>query len=250
MERGVASPLEEKKPAVTEVVLLGETGFDWSFNCGGCCVGCGSSELLKRVVGESLHEQRKEHWVTMMLGGASLASVCLVPGFGEPICCNHVGCCGHHDDDDLDAENESVVVGEAPPILNSDVASTTGIRALFETVRSMEAAFFKAQSAADLARVALLCQHSLSAAADVVARLHPEEMKGVDIQNPVVAIHVLDTFFGSRIGNNLDDPSRKMIRSTLVLTYDIQAGGFRDRAQASVTVESVRFIVGAFLLLV
>jgi len=84
----------------------------------------------------------------------------------------------------------------------------------------------------------------------VVARLHPEEMNGVDTQNPVVAIHVLDTFFGSRIGNNLDDPSRKMIRSTLVLTYDIQAGGFRDRAQASVTVESVRFIVGAFLLLV
>jgi hypothetical protein len=75
-------------------------------------------------------------------------------------------------------------------------------------------------------------------------------MNGVDTQNPVVAIHVLDTFFGSRIGNNLDDPSRKMIRSTLVLTYVIQAGGFRDRAQASVTVESVRFIVGAFLLLV
>ena len=80
MERSVSSAAEQRAPAVTEVVLLGETGFDWSFNCGGCCVGCGSSGLLKRVVGESLHEQRKEHWVTMMLGGASLASVCLVPG--------------------------------------------------------------------------------------------------------------------------------------------------------------------------
>lgn len=252
MERSVSSVVEQRAPAVTEVILLGETGFDWSFNCGGCCVGCGSSELLKRVVGESLHEQRKEHWVTMMLGGASLASVCLVPGFGDVIGCRHFGCCGHHEED-CDGEgdaSEVVVHGEVPAVLHSDAASTSGIRALFETLRGLESAFFKAQSAADLARVALLCQETLSAAAEVVARLHPEELKGLDIRNPAVAIHVLDTFFGSRIGNNLDEPSRKMVRSTLVLTYDIQSGGFRDRAQASITVESVRFIVGSFLLLV
>jgi len=91
MERAVEAGLEEKGSALTQVILLGETGFDWSFNCGGCCVGCGSSELLKRVVGESLHEQRKEHWITMMLGGAALGAVCLVPGFGQAIGCHRDG---------------------------------------------------------------------------------------------------------------------------------------------------------------
>ena len=42
MERAVEAGLEEKGSALTQVILLGETGFDWSFNCGGCCVGRGN----------------------------------------------------------------------------------------------------------------------------------------------------------------------------------------------------------------
>jgi hypothetical protein len=61
----------------------------------------------------------------------------------------------------------------------------------------------RAQTVGDLARVALMCQQSLSAAANVVVRLYPDELNGVDTQNPATAIHVLDTFFGSSIGNNL-----------------------------------------------
>ena len=253
MERAVEAGLEEKGSALTQVILLGETGFDWSFNCGGCCVGCGSSELLKRVVGESLHEQRKEHWITMMLGGAALGAVCLVPGFGQAIGCHRDGCCGHDTGEAEGEEEQGVEVevhGATPEILNSEIASTTGIRAVFESVRGLESAFMRAKSAADLAIVATMCQETLAATADAVVRLYPDDLKGIDTRSPAVAIHILDTFFGSRIGTNLDEPSRKMVRSILVLTYDIQASGFRDRTQATVSVESVRFIVATFLLLV
>lgn len=246
-----AVKLDAEEGATTEVVFLEGEGFDWSFNCGGCCVGCCSSEVLKKVVGESLHEQRKEQWIARMLGGASAASGCLVPGFGEPIRSRQGGCSCSHDDDEAEKNSGHVeVLGSAPPVLESDIASMTGIRALFDSVRGLEAALMRAQTVGDLARVALMCQQSLSAAANVVVRLYPDELNGVDTQNPATAIHVLDTFFGSRIGNNLDEPSRRMIRSTLVLNYDIQAGGFHDRGKATISVESVRFIVTSLLLLV
>jgi hypothetical protein len=250
MNRVVDSGAEESAPLATEVVFLEDSGFDWSFNCGGCCVGCSCSEVLKQVVGESLHEQRKEHWVSLMLGGTSASSGYLVPGFGEPICCRQSRC--NCDQETLEGEGsrDVDVFGPVPPIMESEVASRTGIRALFESVRDLESTFRRAQSVADLARVASMCQESLSAAANVVVRLHPDQLNGVDTQNPAVAIHVLDTFFGSRIGNNLDEPSRRMIRTTLVLTYDIQTGGFQDRGKATISVESVRFIVASLLLLV
>jgi len=245
-----AVKLDAEEGATTEVVFLEGEGFDWSFNCGGCCVGCCSSEVLKKVVGESLHEQRKEQWIAWMLGGASVASGCLVPGFGEPIRSHQGECSCSHDDEAEKDSGHVEVLGSAPPVLESDIASMTGIRALFDLVRGLEAALMRAQTVGDLARVALMCQQSLSAAANVVVRLYPDELNGVDTQNPATAIHVLDTFFGSRIGNNLDEPSRRMIRSTLVLNYDIQAGGFHDRGKATISVESVRFIVTSLLLLV
>lgn len=250
MNRVVDSGTEESASLVTEVVFLEDSGFDWSFNCGGCCVGCSCSELLKQVVGESLHEQRKEHWLALMLGKATPTSGHLVPGFGEPICCRQSRCSCSYEAPEADVSEDVEFFGSVPPIMNSEVASRTGIRALFESVRDLEAAFMRAQSVADLALVASMCQKSLSAAANVVVRLHPDELNGVDTQNPAVAIHVLDTFFGSRIGNNLDEPSRRMIRTTLVLSYDIQTGGFQDRGKATISVESVRFIVASLLLLV
>ena len=38
-----AVKLDAEEGATTEVVFLEGEGFDWSFNCGGCCVGCCSS---------------------------------------------------------------------------------------------------------------------------------------------------------------------------------------------------------------
>lgn len=116
----------------TEVIFLEEAGLDLTFNCGGSCVGCCSSEVLKKVVGASVHEQRREHWITLMLSGGSVSSGCMVPGFGEPICCREEGCSCCQDDFNSGEESGVEVFRSSPPVLESDLASRIGIRGLYE----------------------------------------------------------------------------------------------------------------------
>ena len=99
--------------------------------------------------------------------------------------------------------------------LRSEVAEKLGVRHLHEVVRSLDECFFSPTP--DYPKVGVLCQRSLCAAAEVVVRVYPKELSGVDPSTPSVAIHVLDSFFASRLGENLDEPGRKLTWTALVL---------------------------------
>jgi hypothetical protein len=62
--------------------------------------------------------------------------------------------------------------------------------------------------------------------------LTPRELSGVDVNQPRVAAHVLDSFFASRLGENLDEPSRKLMRHLVVLTDELLNLGTAGRCQA------------------
>jgi hypothetical protein len=64
-----------------------------------------------------------------------------------------------------------------------------------------------------------------------------------------VAIHVLDSFFASRLGENLDEPGRKLTRTALVLSHDQVQLGTPGCRQAAVCMESIRFVVSSLLVL-
>ncbi len=57
------------------------------------------------------------------------------------------------------------------------------------------------------------------------------------------------SFFASRIGENLDEPSRKLMQRLVVLTDDLLHLGTAGRSQATVCMESVRFLVSSLLVL-
>jgi hypothetical protein len=101
----------------------------------------------------------------------------------------------------------------------------------------------------DYPKVGVLCQRILCAAAEVVVRVYPKELSGVDPSTPSVAIHVLDSFFASRLGENLDEPGRKLTRTALVLSHDQVQLGTPGCRQAAVCMESIRFVVSSLLVL-
>ncbi len=71
----------------------------------------------------------------------------------------------------------------------------------------------------------------------------------VDVRQPRVAVHVLDSFFASRLGENLDEPSRKLMRRLVVLTDELLNLGTAGHCQATVCMESVRLLVSSLLVL-
>ncbi len=85
--------------------------------------------------------------------------------------------------------------------------------------------------------------------AEVVVRVYPRELSGVDPSTPTVAIHVLDSFFASRLGENLDEPGRKLTRTALVLSDDQVQLGAPGCRQAAVCMEFIRFVVSSLLIL-
>ena len=102
----------------------------------------------------------------------------------------------------------------------------------------------------DYPQVGVMGQRILCGAAEVVVRMYPEKLDGVDFSNPVMAIHVLDLFFASRLGENLEDPSRRILRNALVYCHDIVQAGTPGRGQAALCMESVRYVVSSLLVLV
>jgi hypothetical protein len=136
---------------------------------------------------------------------------------------------------------------ETGAFLQSEKAEALGIRELHRLVQSLDDCFFVPEP--DYRRVGVLCQRVLCAAAHVVARVYPKELSGVDVSQPRVAVHVLDSFFASRLGENLDEPSRKLMRHLVVLTDDLLHLGTAGRSQAAVCMESVRFLVSSLLVL-
>ena len=64
--------------------------------------------------------------------------------------------------------------------------------------------------------------------------MYPNELSGVGVSQPRVAVHVLDSFFASRLGGNLDEPSGKLMRHGVVLTDELIALGTAGRSQAAV----------------
>ena len=131
--------------------------------------------------------------------------------------------------------------------LRSEVAEKLGVRHLHEVVRSLDECFFSPTP--DYPKVGVLCQRILCAAAEVVVRVYPKELSGVDPSTPSVAIHVLDSFFASRLGENLDEPGRKLTRTALVLSHDQVQLGTPGRRQAAACMESIRFVVSSLLVL-
>ena len=71
----------------------------------------------------------------------------------------------------------------------------------------------------------------------------------MDPSTPSVAIHVLDSLFASRLGENLDEPGRKLTRTALVLAHDQVQLGTPGRRQAAACMESIRFVVSSLLVL-
>lgn len=136
---------------------------------------------------------------------------------------------------------------ETGAFLQSEKAEALGIRELHRLVQSLDECFFVSDP--DYRRVGVLCQRVLCAAAHVVARVYPKELSEVDVSQPRVAVHVLDSFFASRLGENLDEPSRKLMRHLVVLTDDLLHLGTAGRCQATVCMESVRFLVSSLLVL-
>ena len=136
---------------------------------------------------------------------------------------------------------------ETGAFLQSERAEALGVRELHRLVQSLDDCFFMPEP--DYRRVGVLCQRVLCAAANVVARVYPKELSGVDVSQPRVAVHVLDSFFASRLGENLDEPSRKLMRHLVVLTDDLLHLGTAGRCQATVCMESVRFLVSSLLVL-
>lgn len=136
---------------------------------------------------------------------------------------------------------------ETGAFLQSEKAEALGIRELHRLVQSLDECFFVSDP--DYRRVGVLCQRVLCAAAHVVARVYPKELSGVDVSQPRVAVHVLDSFFASRLGENLDEPSRKLMRHLVVLTDDLLHLGTAGRCQATVCMESVRFLVSSLVVL-
>lgn len=131
--------------------------------------------------------------------------------------------------------------------LRSETAERLGVRHLHEVVRSLDECFFSPTP--DYPKVGVLCQRILCAAAEVVVRVYPKELSGVDPSTPSVAIHVLDSFFASRLGENLDEPGRKLTRTALVLSHDQVQLGTPGCRQAAVCMESIRFVVSSLLVL-
>jgi len=101
----------------------------------------------------------------------------------------------------------------------------------------------------DYPKVGVICQRILGAAAEVVVRVYPKELSGVDPSTPIVAIDVPDSFFASRLGDNLDEPGRKLTRTALVLAHDQVQRGTPGCRQAAVCMESIRFVVSSLLVL-
>ena len=134
-----------------------------------------------------------------------------------------------------------------PEFLRSELAQRLGIRELFEAVRSLDDCFFS--TAPDYPAVGVLCQRILCAAAEVVVRLYPKELGGLTSITPVMATHVLDSFFASRMGEDLEAPNRKLLRNALVLSLDQMELGTPARWQAAVCMESIRFVVSSLLVL-
>lgn len=130
-------------------------------------------------------------------------------------------------------------------LLQSARAEALGIRELHRLVQSLDGCFFVPEP--DYRRVGVVCQQVLCAAANVVARVYPKELGGVEVSQPRVAIHVLDLFFTSRLGENLDEPSRKLLRHSVVLTQDLLLLGTAGRRQATVCMEATRFLVSSLL---
>jgi len=137
---------------------------------------------------------------------------------------------------------------EAAEFLRSDLAHRLGFRELYGAVRSLDDCFFS--TAPDYPQVGVRCRRILCAAAGVVVRLHPDQLSRVDTGTPAVAAHVLDAFFASRLGEDLEEPRRKLLRNALVLSLDQMELGTSRRCQAAVCMESIRFIVSSLLLLV
>ncbi len=131
--------------------------------------------------------------------------------------------------------------------LRSETAERLGVRHLHEVVRSLDECFFSPTP--DYPKVGVLCQRILCAAAEVVVRLYPKELSGVDPSTPSVAIHVLDSFFASRLGENLDEPGRKLTRTALVLAHDQLQLGTPGCRQAAICMESIRFLISSILVL-
>lgn len=131
--------------------------------------------------------------------------------------------------------------------LRSEMAERLGVRHLHEVVRWLDECFFS--PAPDYPKVGVLCQRILCAAAEVVVRVYPKELSGVDPSTPSVAVQVLDSFFASRLGENLDEAGRKLTRTALVLSHEQVQLGTPGCRQAAVCMESIRFVVSSLLVL-
>ena len=145
---------------------------------------------------------------------------------------------------------EKVAVSPADPtpeFLRSELAQRLGIRDLYEAVRSLDDCFFS--TAPDYPAVGVICKRILCAAAEVVVRLYPKELGGLTSITPVMATHVLDSFFASRMGEDLEAPNRKLLRNALVLSLDQLELGTPARWQAAACMESIRFVVSSLLVL-
>jgi len=145
-------------------------------------------------------------------------------------------------------EKPAVGPSEQPvEFLRSELAQRLGIRELYEAVRSLDDCFFS--TAPDYPRVGVICQRILCAAAEVVVRMYPKELGGLTSITPVMATHVLDSFFASRMGEDLEAPNRKLLRNALVLSLDQLELGTPARWQAAACMESIRFVVSSLLVL-
>jgi hypothetical protein len=134
-----------------------------------------------------------------------------------------------------------------PEFLRSELAQRLGIRELYEAVRSLDDCFFS--TAPDYPAVGVICKRILCAAAEVVVRMYPTELGGLTSITPVMATHVLDSFFASRMGEDLEAPNRKLLRNALVLSLDQLELGTPARWQAAACMESIRFVVSSLLVL-
>lgn len=132
--------------------------------------------------------------------------------------------------------------------LRSEMAERLGIRRLHDEVHGLDRCFFAAVP--DYSQVAPLCRGILEAAAEVVVRLHPRELGGIETGSPLMTVHILDAFFASRLGEDLEEPGRKLVRNALVLSCEILARGTPGRHQAAVCMEAVRFLVANLLVLI
>lgn len=217
----------KKAKGSTEVVLLGEQGAELGERT---VEGVGEEALAEWLRAQDPKQAPRGGWVSQVSPGTGLGAGAVTPEAPPAV------------------DPTKMPRSKLESFLKSDMAEQLGVRYLYDVFQSVDGYFFCPTP--DYPKVGVVCQRVLCAAAEVVVRAYPKGLNHLDTSSPTTAVHVLDVFFASRLGGNLEDPGRKLLRNSLVLTHELISLGTPGRCQAAACMEGVRFVVSSFLVLV